>query len=221
MKLTEEKGTYAQAGIIHIYGSFQTNGSSAPTVIRDGNSRLITGAGSSGSVVRTSAGLYTVTMDGPCPIPSILLNAWVGNHCLSSPTSMFNAYFVDGSYSTTTRSFQILVTSGNPLPALTSGQAVASNTCTLTKPGYILQVQATAGTSTGIKTIILSGAPAAGQVAVTYNASGIPTFTFNATDAITTCQYVQISQQVVDADANVRIDFELVGSIMAPGTDPA
>lgn len=222
MKLTQEWGTYSQPGLIHLYGSFQTNGSSAPTIMRDGNCRMIYGTGSLGSVVRTSKGLYTITLDTGFPIPAIPILMWVGNHVLSSPTAVsVNAYFVDGSWNTATRSFQVLMVSGSPVPTLVTGQAVSSNAATLPSAGYVQQVQATAGTTVGVKTIILSGTPATGQVAVTYSAGGVPTLTFATADAVTACEYVQITQAVVDADANVRVDFEIVGAIESAGVDPA
>lgn len=227
MRTNEERGTYSQPGIVHIYGSFQTNGSSAPTVIRDGNARLIYGSGSLGSVVRTSAGLYTITFDSGFPMPPIPIIFNVSNHCLANPTSLVTAYFVEGSYTKGGNgqwSFQIQVVSNGATPKITTGLVVSSNTATLPNPGVVTQVHATIGTSTGIKTIILTGAPAAGQVAVSYNAAGVPTLTFNAADAITAASYVQVQQGVVDADSTVRVDFEIVGALYSAGmagTDPA
>lgn len=55
--------------------------------------------------------------------------------------------------------------------------------------GEVLAVNATAGGSTGAKTIV-AVAPAAGQVQVTYDANGIPTLTFAAADAVTECEVV-------------------------------
>jgi hypothetical protein len=55
--------------------------------------------------------------------------------------------------------------------------------------GTVLAVPATTGGAPGAKTIV-TGAPAAGQVQVVYDANGIPTLNFNAADAITSCNIV-------------------------------
>ncbi len=109
-KLAQEKGSYAQAGVIRVYGSFTTNGSSAPTAIRDGNSRIIA------SAVRTSAGLYTVTFDTGFPIPEKLIHAFAHLHLSATPTIVGWASYVAGSYSQSARTFQIVVyhVSGTP-----------------------------------------------------------------------------------------------------------
>jgi hypothetical protein len=214
-RLAEEKGSYAQAGQIRIYGSFQTNASSAPTILRDGNSRIITG------VSRVSAGRYRVTLDSGFPIPALPINIRANLHAASAtPAVLVDAKFVDGTYNTTNRTLDIVCASGTPLPVTQTGIAVASNAATLASAGAVLQVQATAGTSAGIKTVILSGAPSAGQVRVDYTA-GVPTLTFNATDAITAASVVQLVQAPLDPDTGARIDFEILGPIVTCGQDPA
>lgn len=68
--------------------------------------------------------------------------------------------------------------------------AVASNTSgALDYAGEVLQVEVTAGGSTGVKTIV-TGAPSAGECQVTYSSAGVPTLTFNAADAVTECEVV-------------------------------
>jgi hypothetical protein len=66
-----------------------------------------------------------------------------------------------------------------------SGLAVSGHTVTLSSPGAVLAVEATTGSSTGPKRLQFSAAPPAGFVRVEYDASGVATLTFNATDAIT------------------------------------
>lgn len=82
--------------------------------------------------------------------------------------------------------------------AVQTGVAVAAHTATLTEPGLIQAVQATAATSAGPKAIILSGAPNAGQVLVEYT-DGIPTLTFNASDAVTEAAIQQAIATVASA----------------------
>lgn len=66
---------------------------------------------------------------------------------------------------------------------------VATNTTgALDFAGQLLEVEATAGTVTGVFTIV-TGAPATTQAQVVYSATtGIATVTFNAGDAVTECR---------------------------------
>lgn len=77
------------------------------------------------------------------------------------------------------------------VPSSLTGVAVAANTATLTASGPVSAVQATTGTVTGGKTIIVTGTPAAGEVLVTYDADGIPTLTFAAGDGVTEAAVIQ------------------------------
>jgi hypothetical protein len=70
-------------------------------------------------------------------------------------------------------------------PAWVTGVAVTTHVAVMAGAGLILSVEGTTGSSVGPKQIIQSGSPAAGQVDVQYDAAGIATLTFNATDAIT------------------------------------
>lgn len=71
------------------------------------------------------------------------------------------------------------------VPAWTTGVSVSSHTATLAFAGLVTNVEATAGGSGGVKSIQNSAAPAQGFVRVVYDAAGVATLTFNATDAIT------------------------------------
>lgn len=73
-----------------------------------------------------------------------------------------------------------------------TGIAVTSNAVTLAGAGRVLTVEATAGTAAGPKQIVSTAAPAAGRVRVQYSAAGVPTLTFNGTDAITACAVQQL-----------------------------
>lgn len=79
------------------------------------------------------------------------------------------------------------------VPTSRTGIAVAADTATLATPGLVQDVQATAGTTTGPMTKIVTGTPATGQVAVSYDADGIPTLTFAAADAVTECAVNQLT----------------------------
>lgn len=72
------------------------------------------------------------------------------------------------------------------------GIAVLTHVVTLAKSGFVLVVEATAASSTGAKGQIQSGSPAVGEVDVAYDAEGVPTLTFNATDAVTECAVTQL-----------------------------
>lgn len=77
------------------------------------------------------------------------------------------------------------------------GATVTANVHTAALPGPVLHVQATAGTSTGPKIVVLSGTPASGQVKIETNAAtGRDTLTFAADDAVTACMYRQQAMPV-------------------------
>lgn len=87
-------------------GSFLINGTSDPDGIRDFNTNLID------TVVRTSAGLYTVTLaDYARPWIPAQIN---GNAYImpvdATPVLVCSCQVVEGSWSPVTRSFQILTT---------------------------------------------------------------------------------------------------------------
>jgi hypothetical protein len=75
--------------------------------IRDGKSGVFANPG--GSIVRNSAGLYTITLSNKCPAPQ--LGDITGNvqveHAAGVPTVFLQGWIVKDSYSATTRSFQI------------------------------------------------------------------------------------------------------------------
>jgi hypothetical protein len=76
-------------------------------------------------------------------------------------------------------------------PAWSSELTVTTHTVTLSTAGAVLSVDATTATAAGGKVIQSAGSPAAGAVQVAYDAAGIPTLTFNATDAVTGCKVLQ------------------------------
>jgi len=64
---------------------------------------------------------------------------------------------------------------------------VTAHVVELPRAGVPVAVEATAGTSTGVKQMQYSGSPAAGFVNVAF-ADGVATLTFEATDAVTECR---------------------------------
>ncbi len=73
-----------------------------------------------------------------------------------------------------------------------TGATVTASTHTVDLPGPVLNVQATAGSSTGAKTIVVTGTPGAGSVRIdTDLADGRDTLVFAAADAVTACAYRQ------------------------------
>jgi hypothetical protein len=77
------------------------------------------------------------------------------------------------------------------VPAWFTALVVTTHVHIMAQAGWVLQVHATAGGAAGVKTVIATGAPSAGQVRVDYTA-GVPTLTFAAADAITACSVTQI-----------------------------
>lgn len=84
-----------------------------------------------------------------------------------------------------------------------TGVAVTTNAATLPNAGPVLAVQATTATSAGPKQQT-TAAPAAGQVQVAYGATGIPTLTFNGTDAVTVAAVSQMYQAKATVTCTVR-----------------
>ena len=84
--------------------------------------------------------------------------------------------------------------------------AVATDVVKLPLPGRVISVEGTTGNTVGPKSIIQSGTPAVLQVDVKYDAAGIPTLTFNGTDAITVCA---VDQLTVGATLRATLDTEL------------
>ena len=66
-----------------------------------------------------------------------------------------------------------------------TGIAVSTNVAVLPSAGLVFAVDGTAASATGPKAMRQVGTVAAGQVLVEYDAAGIATLTFNATDAVT------------------------------------
>jgi hypothetical protein len=72
-----------------------------------------------------------------------------------------------------------------------SGLAVTTHVLVMAQAGAVLAVEGTTGSGTGVKQMQFSASPAAGFVRVEYDAAGVPTLTFNATDAITEAAVMQ------------------------------
>lgn len=97
-----------------------------------------------------------------------------------------------GQGSPSLRDFLAALAGAADVPAWSDAIAVSGDAATLTTPGKIVVVEGTVGTSAGPKLQRFSASPAAGQVRVVYDADGVPTLTFNGTDAITECRVVQL-----------------------------
>lgn len=91
---------------MHLRGSFLLQGSSAPTVLRDGTNVVSTGKWF--TVSRTSAGLYLVTIATGFPIPKV---PFIITEVSQSATPTNHAFSckVVGTWSSTTRTFNILI----------------------------------------------------------------------------------------------------------------
>lgn len=101
MKTEKEAGGYSRQ-IVRLHGSFQINGTTTPDVIRDGKSKLIK------SVSRDAAGKFTVTFNDHGVLPALLTSERATISTTNSPTKVCEARVVVGSYSQSSRSFQIV-----------------------------------------------------------------------------------------------------------------
>lgn len=101
MILEKELGGYSRS-IVRYFGSFQTNGSSAATVIRDGKTGLIK------TVTRVSAGLYTVKFQDGIPLPARMIIERAFKSGVAVSVKSQTVEVVKGSYSQANRQFQII-----------------------------------------------------------------------------------------------------------------
>ena len=89
-----------------LVGGFQLNGASAPTVLRDGSK--VASASKKFTVVRNSAGNFTVTFTSGYPLPALPF-IHVMLEQAAAPTADAYAFVVKSTWSQSTRSFQIQV----------------------------------------------------------------------------------------------------------------
>lgn len=103
MKLERELGGYSR-WMARTFGSFRISAGAADR-IRDGKSGLIK------SVTRNAAGKYTVALaDGLTVKPSMFVLEKVGITAASStPTKVCQAHYVDGSWDSTAKTFDLLI----------------------------------------------------------------------------------------------------------------
>lgn len=95
-------GTYITAEVT-IHGSFRINGQLTPDDIRDGNTNVIK------SVVRDSAGLFTVTFDDNIQVPEKLVDEGADIQQAAAPTNLARAHIVRDSWSMAGKSFKVAV----------------------------------------------------------------------------------------------------------------
>ncbi len=105
MQLCMDRGSYVKGGIIHLFGSFEV-AAGAVTLKRDGGTNLF-------SVVRTSAGLFTVTFTpantgGPVVPSRLIMEGAYVSAAATLTGKAVTAHIVKDSYSQATRSFQIV-----------------------------------------------------------------------------------------------------------------
>lgn len=122
MKTVPERGGYG-IEMVRYYGSFTTNGTGAPNDIRCARSAAIL------SVIRVSAGLFTVTFQPytasgmVLPSKEVYIDVGVSGKS-SGVTNAVSAKYVTGSYSQTNRSFQIITMVGTAATDPDSGDRV-------------------------------------------------------------------------------------------------
>lgn len=94
------------AGVITHRVSFRFVNTTTFDRIRDGRSGIFTNPG--GSIVRNSAGLFTITLSSKCPAPQIELTGFVSiEHAAGVPATFLQGWIVKDSWNASTRSFQI------------------------------------------------------------------------------------------------------------------
>lgn len=166
---------------IMVAGSFETNGTSAVTNVK----------GLGFGVNRTGVGVFDITVK-PC-IGRGLAAIAVGYQADTADTLDAGDVQV-GTYTKSTGVLEIFTRSaaGNTAidaPAYRTAQTVTSDAHTAAEAGYI--VGPILGDAVVITKVLQSGVPAATQCTVTY-AAGVPTLTFAAADAYTTCAYLLV-----------------------------
>lgn len=89
----------------------------------------------------------------------------------------------------------------NRVPVTLTGVTVTTNVATPALPGAVLSVQATTGSSLGVKTIMTVGPVIAGSCLITQDSNGRDKIEFAAADAVTVCAFrqIQMNQAMFDA----------------------
>lgn len=118
MILEPLKGTYSH-GLIVLPGGFQLGASNS--VLRDGTN-VSTASGKQFTVTKVSAGLYTVQFIAGFPIPERPF-VFPSIHQAAAPTTPCKVHYVKGSWSQSTRSFQVQVMTVGTTPAASDGDA--------------------------------------------------------------------------------------------------
>jgi len=112
-------GSYSPGQMV-MAGGFQLNGSSAPTVLRDGTK--VSSAQKMFTVSRVSAGLYTVTFIAGFPLPGLpFIDAKLSQ--AAAPTTPCKIHEVKGSWNASTRSFQVQIQTVGTTPAASDADA--------------------------------------------------------------------------------------------------
>lgn len=100
--LEKDYGSYDGRQMVTFRGSFQTNGASAPSLVRDGKTALYT-------VTRVSAGLYEVTITEGFPLPERLVTEHVSiSRAATVAGKAMEVYIVKDSWNQSTRKFRIV-----------------------------------------------------------------------------------------------------------------
>lgn len=105
---------------------FQLNGAGAPTVLRDGTN--VASAKKIFTVVRTSIGLYTVSLDNKSVWP-VFPFIYAQLEQAAAPTAPCTAKYVVNSYNAVARTFQIQVQTIGTTPAASDADAGNRITC--------------------------------------------------------------------------------------------
>lgn len=165
-------------------GAFDTNSTSAP----DGED---IGGINGLAVARSAAGTFTVTFPAGSR-PEFLISGWAEVEGDNGDIDVDIVSYVGSTGVLTLKVNQRAYTAATAA-GYNTGETVTTHVHTAATAGEIIYVESTAGSTTGVFSVLRTGTPNTTEVTVTYT-SGVPTLTFAAADAVTECAYLQVKK---------------------------
>ncbi len=162
--------------------------------------------GEIGTISRTSEGIYALTFANK---HAQLLA--VGAPTIVGSTAGRKARFTALDVAAGTATLRVEREGASTVPVWTTGVTVTTHVAVLATAGWVVAVNATAGAVAGPKQIIHTGTVADNQVKVEYSGAGIPTLTFDTSDAVTATAVLVLPMTVVDdAESTDEIHLTIV-----------
>ena len=187
-----------QSGLVLLTSKCVGAGSSDPT-----------GQEGDASVARSGAGTYVLTFPGR----SLDVRLVAASIEQAATKNLQATATYDEAAKTVTVNVRDMT---RPTPAWLTGETVTSDAWTASEAGWVVAVEATTGSVTGVCTIQESGSPATTTCSVAYT-SGVPTVTFNAgTDAVTEASILFIPRDdPAGADTDLTTAEDLLVTVVA------